>query len=88
MMPGTCWFSLFLLLTTPLVFFSFLPLVTQNGDFVVPSRWQSLVEMQVAMHDLDVLDTPADMHSFLFFSFSFFLFFLFFSFHFSFLFFT
>jgi F-type H+-transporting ATPase subunit a len=36
--------SLFLLLTTALVFFLFF-LVTQNGGFVVPSRWQSLVEM-------------------------------------------
>jgi len=37
----------------------FPPLVTQNGGVVVPSRWQSLVEVQVAMHDLDVLDAPA-----------------------------
>ena len=36
--------SLFLLLTTGLVFLLF-QLVTQNGGFVVPSRWQSLVEM-------------------------------------------
>jgi len=34
--------SLFLLLTTGLVFLLF-KLVTQNGGFVVPSRWQSLV---------------------------------------------
>ena len=37
-------YSLFLLLTTERVFLLF-QLVTQNGGFVVPSRWQSLVEM-------------------------------------------
>ena len=36
--------SLFLLLTTAGVYFLF-HMVTQNGGFLVPSRWQSLVEM-------------------------------------------
>nr|YP_009138113.1 H-transporting ATPase [Lobosphaera incisa]AKF78671.1 H-transporting ATPase [Lobosphaera incisa] len=36
--------SLFLLLTTGLVFLLF-HMVTQNGGYLVPSRWQSLVEM-------------------------------------------
>jgi F-type H+-transporting ATPase subunit a len=36
--------SLFLLLTTALVFTLF-QMVTQNGGFLIPSRWQSFVEM-------------------------------------------
>jgi len=36
--------SLYLLLATGLVVVLFY-LVTQNGGFLVPSRWQSLVEM-------------------------------------------
>jgi F-type H+-transporting ATPase subunit a len=36
--------SLFLLLTTALVFILF-QMVTQNGGFLIPSRWQSFVEM-------------------------------------------
>lgn len=36
--------SLYLLLSTGLVLLLFY-LVTQNGGFLVPSRWQSLVEM-------------------------------------------
>ena len=43
--------------------FSLLFLVTQNGGVIVHVCWQSLVEMQVAMHDLDVLDAPANMHT-------------------------